>query len=209
MKGFFKKLWYNFIPSFKNEIDLKKFLIVGLGNIGDEYDNTRHNIGFNALDEITKAIAIDFEEGRYGSMAKIRHKGRTLLFHKPATFMNNSGKAVRYWAIKENIPLQNILIITDDLNLPFGTLRLKSKGSDGGHNGLKDIQAQLNTPNYPRLRFGINSDEKGYDTVNFVLGRWSEKENKILNERYKQIEKFVFSFVTQGIQNTMNELNGK
>lgn len=209
MKGFFKKLFYDLIPSAKNEIDLKKFLIVGLGNIGAEYDNTRHNIGFDALDEITKAIAVNFEEGRYGAMAKTRFKGRTILLHKPATFMNNSGKAVRYWALKENIPLQNILIITDDLNLPFGTLRLKPKGSDGGHNGLKDIQAQLNTPNYARLRFGIHSEEKGFDTVNFVLGKWTNQEQGQLKERYQQIEKFIFSFVTQGIQHTMNQLNGK
>ncbi len=209
MKGFLKKLLNSLIPSPKNEIDLKKFLIVGLGNIGTEYDNTRHNIGFNALDEITSRLSINFEEGRYGAMAKTRFKGRTILLHKPSTFMNNSGKAVRYWALKENIPLQNILIITDDLNLPFGTLRLKPKGSDGGHNGLKDIQAQLNTPNYPRLRFGIHSEEKGYDTVNFVLGKWTTEEKAKLKERYQQIEKFIFSFVTQGIQNTMNQLNGK
>lgn len=128
---------------------------------------------------------------------------------KPATFMNHSGKAVRYWALKEKIPLENILVITDDLNLPFGSLRLKTQGSDGGHNGLKDIQAQLNTIHYPRLRFGIHSENKGYDTVDFVLGKWTNEENTLLNERLEQIKKIILSFVTQGPSHTMNQFNGK
>lgn len=188
--------------------DLKKFLIVGLGNIGTEYHNTRHNIGFLALDHYAKEKEITFEEMRYGQMTKARHKGRSLFFLKPSTFMNNSGKAVRYWALKENIALQNILIITDDLNLPFGTLRLKSKGSDGGHNGLKDIQAQLNTPNYPRLRFGIHSEEKGYNTVDFVLGKWTSTEESALPERADKMNQIIESFCTQGIGPTMNQFNG-
>lgn len=188
---------------------MKKYLIVGLGNIGATYHNTRHNIGFDALDALCKEKEISFEELRYGALAKTKFKGRTLILLKPSTFMNNSGKAVRYWALKENIPLENILIITDDLNLPFGTLRLKTKGSDGGHNGLKDIQAQLNTSNYSRLRFGIHSDEKGYDTVDFVLGKWSTEEANALKDRYNIISKMIFSFATQGAQNTMNQFNGK
>lgn len=188
--------------------DVKKFLIVGLGNIGTEYYNTRHNIGFYALDHYSTEKDLSFEELRYGQLTKTSHKGRTLFFLKPSTFMNNSGKAVRYWALKENIALQNILIITDDLNLPFGTLRLKSKGSDGGHNGLKDIQAQLNTPNYPRLRFGIHSEEKGFNTVDFVLGKWSSKEQESLPERAKKIVQLIESFCTQGIGPTMNQFNG-
>ena len=192
-----------------NSLEVKKYLIVGLGNIGATYHNTRHNIGFEALDILAAQKELSFEELRYGAITKTRFKGRTLLLLKPSTFMNNSGKAVRYWALKENIPLENILIITDDLNLPFGTLRLKTKGSDGGHNGLKDIQAQLNTTNYARLRFGIHSEEKGYDTVDFVLGKWSTEEQKVLKERCEMMAKMIFSFATQGAQNTMNQFNGK
>lgn len=188
--------------------DLKKFLIVGLGNIGTEYDNTRHNIGFLALDQYAVEKELSFEEMRYGKVTKTRHKGKILFLLKPSTFMNNSGKAVRYWALKENIPLQNILVITDDLNLPFGTLRLKSKGSDGGHNGLKDIQAQLNTVHYPRLRFGIHSEDKGFNTVDFVLGKWTEEEEQSLPERSKKMIQIIESFCTQGIGHTMNQHNG-
>ena len=192
-----------------NSLEVKKYLIVGLGNIGATYHNTRHNIGFEALDILAVEKELSFEELRYGALTRTRFKGRILLLLKPSTFMNNSGKAVRYWALKENIPLENILIITDDLNLPFGTLRLKTKGSDGGHNGLKDIQAQLNTTNYARLRFGIHSEEKGYDTVDFVLGKWSTEEQKVLKERCEMMAKMIFSFATQGAQNTMNQFNGK
>ena len=192
-----------------NPLEVKKYLIVGLGNIGATYHNTRHNIGFDALDALAEEKELTFEELRYGALTKTKFKGRTLLLLKPSTFMNNSGKAVRYWALKENIPLENILIITDDFNLPFGTLRLKTKGSDGGHNGLKDTQAQLNTTNYSRLRFGIHSEEKGYDTVDFVLGKWSAEEQIALKERYEMIAKMIFSFATQGAQNTMNQFNGK
>lgn len=192
-----------------NPLEVKKYLIVGLGNIGATYHNTRHNIGFDALDALAEEKELTFEELRYGALTKTKFKGRTLLLLKPSTFMNNSGKAIRYWALKENIPLENILIITDDLNLPFGTLRLKTKGSDGGHNGLKDTQAHLNTTNYSRLRFGIHSDEKGYDTVDFVLGKWTAEEQTTLKERYEMIAKMIFSFATQGAQNTMNQFNGK
>ncbi|MGB1445878.1 MAG: aminoacyl-tRNA hydrolase [Flavobacteriaceae bacterium] len=188
---------------------MKKYLIVGLGNIGSEYDRTRHNIGFDALNAMAKDKELTFEEGRYGAMTKLKFKGRLLLLHKPSTYMNNSGKAVRYWANKENIPFENILIITDDLNLPFGTLRLKTKGSDGGHNGLKDIQAQLNTVQYPRLRFGIHSEQKNPNTVDFVLGKWTNEEEKLLPERYNKIGDLILSFVTQGAQITMNQFNGK
>jgi len=201
--------WKWLIGPKSTPLEVKKYLIVGLGNIGAPYHNTRHNIGFDALDALCKEKEITFEDLRYGAISTTKFKGRTLLLLKPSAFMNNSGKAVRYWALKENIPLENILIITDDLNLPFGTLRLKTKGSDGGHNGLKDIQAQLNTTNYARLRFGINAEEKGYNTVDFVLGKWSTQEQASLNERYATIIKMIFSFATQGAQNTMNQFNGK
>ena len=206
MKWFFS--WWNSQKN-SNSKALKKYLIVGLGNIGSEYDRTRHNIGFDALNAMAKDKELTFEEGRYGAMTKLKYKGRLLLLHKPSTYMNNSGKAVRYWANKENIPFENILIITDDLNLPFGTLRLKTKGSDGGHNGLKDIQAQLNTVQYPRLRFGIHSEQKNPNTVDFVLGKWTNEEEKLLPERYNKIGDLILSFVTQGAQITMNQFNGK
>ena len=206
MKWFFS--WWNSQKN-SNSKALKKYLIVGLGNIGSEYDRTRHNIGFDALNAMVKDKELTFEEGRYGAMTKLKFKGRLLLLHKPSTYMNNSGKAVRYWANKENIPFENILIITDDLNLPFGTLRLKTKGSDGGHNGLKDIQAQLNTVQYPRLRFGIHSEQKNPNTVDFVLGKWTNEEEKLLPERYNKIGDLILSFVTQGAQITMNQFNGK
>ena len=201
--------WKWLIGQKSTPLEVKKYLIVGLGNIGAPYHNTRHNIGFDALDALCEEKELSFEDLRYGAISTTKFKGRTLLLLKPSTFMNNSGKAVRYWALKENIPLENILIITDDLNLPFGTLRLKTKGSDGGHNGLKDIQAQLNTTNYARLRFGINTEEKGYNTVDFVLGKWSVQEQTSLKERYATIIKMIFSFATQGAQNTMNQFNGK
>lgn len=201
-RAFFKK---NNKP--KEDV-LKKFLIVGLGNIGAPYHNTRHNIGFRVLDTFAEKKDLTFEDLRYGAISKTRFKGKSLILLKPSTLMNRSGKAVRYWALKENIQLQNILIITDDLNLPFGALRLKPKGSDGGHNGLKDIEAQLNTSNYPRLRFGIHSEEKGYDTVNFVLGKWSETEEKQLNLRVEKTIEQTLAFVSQGIQEAMNQFNG-
>lgn len=187
---------------------LKKFLIVGLGNVGTPYNNTRHNIGFRVLDTFVEKKDLTFEDLRYGAISKTRFKGKSLILLKPSTLMNRSGKAVRYWALKENIQIQNILVITDDLNLPFGTLRLKPRGSDGGHNGLKDVEAQLNTPNYPRLRFGIHSEEKGYDTVNFVLGKWSEKEETHLNSRVEKTIEQTLAFVSQGIQEAMNQFNG-
>ena len=187
---------------------LKKFLIVGLGNVGTSYNNTRHNIGFRVLNTFAEKKDLTFEDLRYGAISKTRFKGKSLILLKPSTLMNRSGKAVRYWALKENIQIQNILVITDDLNLPFGTLRLKAKGSDGGHNGLKDVEAQLNTPNYPRLRFGIHSEEKGYDTVNFVLGKWSEKEETQLNFRVEKTIEQTLAFVSKGIKEAMNQFNG-
>lgn len=190
------------------EDPLKKFLIVGLGNIGAAYYNTRHNIGFKVLNSFAEERELIFEDARYGAICKTRFKGKSMLLLKPSTLMNLSGKAVRYWAIKENIPLENILIITDDLNLPFGTIRLKPKGSDGGHNGLKDIQAQLNTTNYPRIRFGIQSDQKGYNTVDFVLGKWTNHELDQMKLRIEKTKAQILAFVTQGIQAAMNQYNG-
>ena len=186
---------------------LKKFLIVGLGNVGTEYIGTRHNIGFDVVDTLAQHWGLEFELKKLAHTAQKNFKGKTFVLIKPTTFMNRSGKAVRYWTLKENIPVQNILIITDDLHLPFGTLRLRAKGSAGGHNGLKDIEALLNTSNYPRLRFGIGQENKG-NQVDFVLGHWLDEEKLALPERLSRSQEAVVSFVLQGLSNTMNQFNG-
>ena len=194
----------------ENKIDtMKKFLIVGLGNIGSEYANTRHNIGFKILDFIANQESCPFQTAKLGEIAEFKIKGRTLLLLKPNTYMNLSGKAVKYWMEKENIDKENILIITDDLNLAFGTIRIKSKGSDGGHNGLKNIQLLLNTSEYPRFRFGISDAFKKGQQVNYVLGEWTEEEKEKLKERLAISSEIIKSFALSGLNNTMNTFNGK
>ena len=188
---------------------MKKFLIVGLGNIGSEYANTRHNIGFKILDFIANQEAITFQTAKLGAVAELKIKGRTLIFLKPNTYMNLSGKAVKYWLEKENIAKDNMLVITDDLNLAFGTIRIKAKGSDGGHNGLKNIQLELNSTEYPRFRFGISDAFKKGQQVNYVLGEWDEEEKEKLKERLSLSAEIVKSFALAGLNNTMNEYNGK
>lgn len=188
---------------------MKKFLIVGLGNIGEEYKYTRHNIGFLALDRIANEHQLTFLNQRLGEVAEFKYKGRTLCLLKPSTYMNLSGKAVRYWAEKERIPIENILVITDDLNLPFGTLRIKKKGSDGGHNGLKNIQQELNTTEYARLRFGISDDFAKGKQVDYVLGKWNEQEAEKLSERLEKIHQAVIAFALSGVAITMNTFNNK
>lgn len=188
---------------------MKKFLIVGLGNIGPKYENTRHNIGFKILDALAQEREVSFETQKLGDVASFKHKGRTFILLKPSTYMNLSGKAVNYWMQKEKISLENLLIVTDDLNLPFGTLRLKTKGSDGGHNGLKDVQAQLNTTKYNRFRFGISDEFSKGQQVDYVLGEWDETERKKLPERLKASVELILSFGTAGVSNTMNSFNGK
>ena len=195
-------------PKFKFD-PMKKFLIVGLGNIGPKYDETRHNIGFKVLDELAKNEDVTFEIDKLGSVASFRFKGRTFILLKPTTFMNLSGKAVKYWLNKEKIAIENLLVVTDDLNLDFGTIRLKGKGSDGGHNGLKDIQTQLNTTKYARLRFGVgNQFSKGRQS-DYVLGNWSKEEQLDLPERTDKCNELIKSFGTAGLNNTMNNFNGK
>ena len=186
-----------------------KYLIVGLGNPGSKYADTRHNIGFDVLDALIKDSESSFETARYADRAEIKFKGRKLVLIKPNTFMNLSGKAVHFWLQKEKIPMSNLLVISDDLALPFGTLRLKGKGSAGGHNGLKDIEAVLKTGIYSRLRFGIGSDYARGKQADFVLGPWSLEEQNDLSERINQSTKFVLSFVTMGLNMTMSALNGK
>ena len=194
----------------EEEIDpMKKFLIAGLGNIGPKYENTRHNIGFKILDELAAKQKAVFTTQKLGDIAQFRYKGRTFILLKPSTYMNLSGKAVNYWLQKEKIAVENLLVVTDDLNLPFGTLRLKTKGSDGGHNGLKDIQSQLNTTKYNRFRFGISDQFSKGQQIDYVLGEWSDDENKELPERLKISAELIESFGTAGVSNTMNSFNGK
>jgi len=195
--------------SLMDELDsMKKFLIVGLGNIGEEYSETRHNIGFKILDALSSTEGFNFETGKLGDLGTFKVKGRSILCLKPSTYMNRSGKAVKYWMEKENIPQENVLIITDDINLSFGTIRLKTKGSDGGHNGLKDIQEYLLTTNYNRLRFGVGSDFGKGKQIDYVLGEWNEEEKDALVKRYERIGELVRSFVLSGVNRTMNEFNG-
>ena len=193
---------------FEEADPMKKFLIAGLGNIGEEYAGTRHNIGFQILDALAEEEGFTFEAGRLGSIATFRIKGRSLLCLKPATYMNRSGKAVRYWLDREKIPMENLLVVTDDLNIPFGTLRLKTKGSDGGHNGLKDIQDVLASTRYARFRFGIGSDYAKGQQVDYVLGKWNEAEREELPERLKRSTALIRSFVLAGAARTMNTFNG-
>lgn len=193
----------------KEEDVMKKFLIVGLGNIGEKYQNTRHNIGFKVLDYFANKEDLAFETNKLGDVTTYKLKGRTFIFLKPSTYMNLSGKAVLYWLTKEKIPLENLLVITDDLNLPFGSIRLKTKGSDGGHNGLKDIQDKLNTTKYNRFRFGISDTFSKGRQVDYVLGEWSDEENAKLSERLDKSVELIKSFTLAGINNTMNTFNGK
>lgn len=186
-----------------------KFLILGIGNKGSEYENTRHNIGFKIVEKIAQEIGCEFSSANFGWVAKGKYKGKQILLLKPDTYVNLSGHALDFWRKKENIPLENILVITDDLALPFGTLRLKSKGSDAGHNGLKNIQNILQTTQYPRLRFGISSDFEKGKQVDYVIGEWSDEEKEKLPERIETFSKASLSFVFAGLTNTMNTFNGK
>jgi PTH1 family peptidyl-tRNA hydrolase len=189
------------------EDTMKKFLIVGLGNIGDEYKETRHNIGFKILDALAKKEAFIFETVKLGDVGVFKTKGRSVLCLKPSTYMNRSGKALKYWMNKENIPLENVLVITDDINLPFGTIRIKTKGGAGGHNGLKDIELFLQSATYNRFRFGVGSDFGKGRQVEYVLGQWDEDENSKMEERLEKSAKVVASFVLAGIARTMNQFN--
>ena len=186
-----------------------KYLITGLGNIGEEYRNTRHNIGFTVLDALAKASNLVFTDGRYGATATLSLKALQLILLKPSTYMNLSGNAVRYWMQKENIPLENVLIVVDDLALPFGTLRLKGKGSDAGHNGLKHIAATLGTQDYARLRFGIGNDFPRGGQIDFVLGHFTDEDFKTMDERVETPCDIIKRFCLAGISITMNQYNKK
>jgi len=184
-----------------------KYLIVGLGNPGPEYADTRHNIGFQALDALAGVSSVSFSPARYGDHAELRHKGRTFILIKPATFMNLSGKAVRYWMDQENIPADRVLVITDDLALPFGAIRVKSKGGAGGHNGLTSIIELLGTEEFPRLRFGIGSDFPKGRQSDYVLSPWSAEERKTLLDRIELTNKAVLQFGLLGVESAMNNFN--
>jgi PTH1 family peptidyl-tRNA hydrolase len=186
-----------------------KYLIAGLGNIGSEYAHTRHNVGFDILDHLAGEEKLEFKDGRYGFTAEYRYKGRIFILLKPTTYVNLSGRAVRYWLQKENIPVENLLVVVDDLALDFGKLRLKSKGSDAGHNGLKNINESLGHNQYARLRFGIgNNFGKGHQ-VDYVLGKWNSEEAAALPERFGQAVEIIRSFATLGIERTMSMYNNK
>lgn len=184
-----------------------KYLIAGLGNIGDEYANTRHNIGFSVLDAL--AGDVKFKQDRHAFIAEIKFKSRIFVLIKPTTYMNLSGKAVQYWMQAEKIPLENILVVTDDIALPFGTIRIKGKGSDGGHNGLKSIQESIGSTEYARLRFGVGSEFAKGRQSDYVLGKWSEEESKLLPERITKCGEAIKAFGTIGIGLTMTNYNGK
>ena len=188
---------------------MQKYLIVGLGNKGEKYENTRHNIGFMVLDEVARKIEKNFEPSNFGDIIQFKYKARPVTLLKPDTFMNLSGKAVSYWVKKENIAIENILVVTDDLNLPFGTIRMRGKGSDGGHNGLKNIQELLNTTKYPKLRFGIGDEFSKGQQIDYVLGEWNESEKERLQERLDKSAEACLSFIFAGLANTMNTFNGK
>ena len=186
-----------------------KYLIVGLGNIGDEYDETRHNIGFHILDAFAKASNCVFEDRRYGFVGNVSFRGRQLVLLKPSTYMNLSGLAVRYWMQKEKIPVENLLVLVDDVALPFGTLRLKPKGSCGGHNGLRNIEDNIGTQNYARLRFGIGNDFPHGREADYVLSKFSEEEFAKMEERVEKACDIIRSFTFAGIQTTMNQFNNQ
>ena len=186
-----------------------KYLIVGLGNIGAEYADTRHNAGFDVLDALAGASNISFAAARYGAVAELKYKGRTLVLLKPSTYMNLSGKAVRYWMDAEKIAPENLLVISDDIALPFGPLRMRTKGSSGGHNGLKNISELLGREDYARIRFGIGGNFARGQQIDYVLGTWTDEERKLLPERLKVFGDAVLSFAAIGAERTMNLFNKK
>lgn len=209
MKKVVKKLLKLLLNSNTNQEDSLKYLIVGLGNIGVEYKDTRHNIGFNVLDALASASNTSFEDKRYGMVAEYKFKGRTFVLVKPSTYMNKSGNAVNYWMQKTKVPIDKLLIIVDDLALPFGSIRIRPKGGDGGHNGLSHINQTLGTSAYPRVRFGIGDNFSQGRQIEYVLGKWGTDENKELPFLIDHTIEIIKSFGTAGLQLTMTRLNKK
>jgi PTH1 family peptidyl-tRNA hydrolase len=185
-----------------------KYLIVGLGNIGSEYANTRHNIGFKIVDAIAKASTSIFKPSRLGDMCEVKHKGRTFVLVKPSTFMNQSGKAVQYWMAETKVSIDKILVITDDIALETGVIRIRTKGSDGGHNGLKSINQVLGRQDYPRLRFGVGNDFGTGQQVDYVLGEWTSEDLDIINPKVKKAAEAALAFGTMELRFVMSEFNG-
>ena len=198
----------NFFSGFNKKELMNKFLIVGIGNIGDEYINTRHNIGFLVADKISEILKTPFSSVKLGQRVESSYKGKKVIILKPSNFVNNSGKSLLYWKNKEKIPNKNILVICDDLNLYFGKIKLKSNGSSGGHNGLKDIEEHLKNNNYSRLRVGVLNSKK-FNKTDYVLGEWTNKEQDELKNIVNNSVKIALSFIHNGIDQTMNIHNTK
>lgn len=186
-----------------------KYLIVGLGNIGSEYAGTRHNIGFRAVDAFAEKQGVEWADKRYGFVAKTRVKNAELILLKPSTYMNLSGQAVRYWAQQEKIPVERILVVVDDLSLPVGKIRMRGSGSAGGHNGLKNIESCMMTQNYARIKFGIGNEFPKGTQIDFVLGKFSDEDNKLIAEKLDYVGEMIQSFCLQGLDRTMNQYNKK
>ena len=198
----------NFFSGFNKKELMNKFLIVGIGNIGDEYINTRHNIGFLVADKISEILKTPFSSVKLGQRVESSYKGKKVIILKPSNFVNNSGKSLLYWKNKEKIPNKNILVICDDLNLFFGKIKLKSNGSSGGHNGLKDIEEHLKNNNYSRLRVGILNSKK-FNKTDYVLGKWTDKEQDELKNIVNKSVEIALSFIHNGLDQTMNIHNTK
>ena len=200
---------FNWFKKFfkEEEPDPMKYLVVGLGNMGADYDNTRHNIGFDVVDHLAQEFKVEFKNDQLGDIAEFRHKGRTFILLKPSTYMNLSGKAVRYWLQKKKVQNQNLFVLVDDLNLPLGKQRLRAKGKDGGHNGLKSIDQMIGGNKYARLRIGIGNEFSKGRQVDYVLGEWTAAEKEQLPEIIKSAGEAVLNFATIGIEQTMNFFN--
>jgi len=202
------RFWDRFFRSSSTQVeDTMKYLIAGLGNPGEEYARTRHNAGFLVADELVRRFDVSFSLSQKGEVARLKHKGRTLILLKPNTYMNRTGSALRLWMQKENIPVGRLLVIVDDLNLPLGKQRLRGKGSDGGHNGLKDINQVLGRSDYARLRIGIGNDFGKGQQVDYVLGEWTPEEREKLPEVLERAADTALSFAAIGLQHTMNRFN--
>lgn len=202
------RFWDRFFRSSSTQVeDTMKYLIAGLGNPGEEYARTRHNAGFLVAEELARRFDVSFSLSQKGEVARLKHKGRTLILLKPNTYMNRTGSALRLWMQKENIPVGRLLVIVDDLNLPLGKQRLRGKGSDGGHNGLKDINQVLGRSDYARLRIGIGNDFGKGQQVDYVLGEWTPEEREKLPEVLERAADTALSFTAIGLQHTMNRFN--
>ena len=201
---FFEKV----VSLFTSKSDMNKYLIIGIGNIGDDYDNTRHNIGFDVLDKLSNILNVNFESVKLALRAESKFKGKKIILIKPNNYVNNSGKSLLFWKNKEKVSNDNILVVCDDLNLYFGNIKIKSSGTAGGHNGLKDIQEFLGTSNYPRIRIGISNNTKT-SMSDYVLGKWTDSEQENINNLVKVSTDIIFSFIQTGIERTMNFYNKK